>query len=59
MNNLLHRKKFKKRYIKKAKDGPAKIVEYNYIATPKFKKGKDYIVRGKFIYISEEVFAGK
>ncbi|MBK8550892.1 MAG: hypothetical protein IPL53_07440 [Ignavibacteria bacterium] len=36
-----------------------KKVEYNYIVAPKFKKGTDYIVRGKFIYISEDVFKEK
>ena len=59
MNNLLHGKKYKKRYTKKAKDGSVKNTEINIIAPPKFKKGKDYIVRGKFIYVSEEVFAQK
>ena len=59
MNNLLHGKKYKKRYAKKSKDGSAKKVEYNYIAAPKFKKGTDYIVRGGFIYISEELFEKK
>jgi hypothetical protein len=61
MNNLLHGKKYKKRYIKKAKENDTssegKKVEYNYIAAPKFKKGSDYIVRGKFIYISEDLFS--
>ena len=56
MNNLLHGKKYKKRYTKKAKEGSAKDVEYNYIAAPKFKKGTDYVVRGGFIYILEEFF---
>jgi len=60
MNNLLHGKKYKKRYFKKAKDDDSsdkgKKVEYNYIAAPKFKKGTDYVVRGKFIYISEDLF---
>ncbi len=60
MNNLLHGKKYKKRYVKKMKDDDSSVtekkVEYNYIAAPKFKKGTDYIVRGGFIYISEEVF---
>ena len=32
---------------------------YNYIAAPNFKKGTDYIVRGRLIYISEEVFLKK
>ena len=64
MNNLLHGKKYKKRYVKKAKEGDdssseGKKVEYNYIAAPKFKKGTDYIVRGGFIYISEDVFSQK
>ena len=59
MNNLLHGKKYKKRYTKKAKDGSVKEVEHNYIAAPKFKKGTDYIVRGGFIYISEAVFSKK
>ena len=62
MNNLLHGKKYKKRYVKKAKDKDSveeKKVEYNYIAAPKFKKGTDYIVRGGFIYISEELFEKK
>ena len=63
MNNLLHGKKYKKRYVKKAKDDDSsdkgKKVEYNYIAAPKFKKGKDYIVRGKFIYISEDLLSQK
>ncbi len=59
MNNLLHGKKYKKRYTKKAKDGPAKIVEHNYIVAPKFKKGTDYIVRGGFIYLSEDLFSNK
>jgi len=63
MNNLLHGKKYKKRYVKKAKGDDSspegKKVEYNYIAAPKFKKGTDYIVRGGFIYISEEVFSSK
>ena len=63
MNNLLHGKKYKKWYVKKAKEGdPAtmeKKVEYNYIAAPKFKKGTDYVVRGGFIYISEDVFSQK
>ena len=59
MNNLLHGKKYKKRYVKKVKDGSTKDVEYNYIAAPKFKKGTDYIVRGGFIYISEELFEKK
>ena len=64
MNNLLHGKKYKKRYVKKAKGDDisspeGKMVEYNYIAAPKFKKGTDYIVRGGFIYVSEEVFGGK
>lgn len=63
MNNLLHGKKYKKRYVKKSKDDDPsameKKVEYNYIAAPKFKKGTDYIVRGGFIYISEEVFSWK
>ncbi len=61
MNNLLHGKKYKKRYVKKAKDDDSSTkdnkVEYNYIAAPKFKKGTDYIVRRGFIYISEEVFS--
>ena len=56
---MLHGKKYKKRYTKKAKDGPAKIVEHNYIVAPRFKKGTDYIVRGGFIYVSEEVFGEK
>ena len=59
MNNLLHGKKYKKRNTKKAKDGSVIEVEHNYIVAPIFKKGKDYIVRGKFIYVSEEVFAQK
>ena len=61
MNNLLHGKKYKKRYVKKGDDSApeGKKVEYNYIAAPKFKKGTDYIVRGKFVYISEEVFLEK
>ena len=64
MNNLLHGKKYKKWYVKKAKEDDdsspeGKKVEYNYIAAPKFKKGTDYIVRGGFIYISEEVFSKK
>ncbi|MBL0108936.1 MAG: hypothetical protein IPP52_17065 [Ignavibacteria bacterium] len=59
MNNLLHGKKYKKRNTKKAKDGSVIEVEHNYIVAPKFKKGTDYIVRGKFIYVSEEVFAQK
>ncbi len=63
MNNLLHGKKYKKRYVKKGReDDPAtkgKKVEYNYIAAPKFKKGTDYIVRGGFIYISEDEFSQK
>jgi len=64
MNNLLHGKKYKKRYVKKVKEGDnsspeGKKVEYNYIAAPKFKKGTDYIVRGGFIYISEDVFSQK
>ncbi len=64
MNNLLHGKKYKKRYVKKAKEDnnlsmKEKKVEYNYISAPKFKKGSDYIVRNGFIYISEEVFSKK
>ncbi len=61
MNNLLHGKKYKKRYVKKGDDSSSegKKVEYNYIAAPKFKKGTDYIVRGGFIYISEDVFSQK
>jgi len=62
MNNLLHGKKYKKRYVKKAKCENSlneKKVEYNYIAAPKFKKGTDYIVRGGFIFISEDVFLNK
>ena len=59
MNNLLHGKKYKKRYTKKTKDGSVKIVEHNYIAAPKFKKGTDYIVRGGFIYVSEDLFLQK
>jgi len=63
MNNLLHGKKYKKRYVKKGineeSSEKGKKVEYNYIAAPKFKKGTDYVVRGGFIYISEEVFEGK
>lgn len=42
MNNLLHGKKYKKRYTKKVKDGvfvTEKAVEHNYVAAPKFKKG--------------------
>ncbi|MBK8550897.1 MAG: hypothetical protein IPL53_07485 [Ignavibacteria bacterium] len=49
--------------MKKTKDddtsSEGKKVEYNYIAAPKFKKGTDYIVRGGFIYISEELFSKK
>ena len=59
MNNLLHGKKYKKRNTKKTKDGSVIEVEHNYIIAPKFKKGTDYIVRGKFIYVSEEVFSQK
>ncbi|MEO8211263.1 MAG: hypothetical protein ABI840_11955 [bacterium] len=63
MNNLLHGKKYKKRYVKKVKEddltGMEKKVEYNYIAAPKFKKGMDYIVRGGFIYVSEDLFSQK
>ena len=57
MNNLLHGKKYKKRSAKKGKYGSGKGEIINYIAPPKFKKGTDYIVRGGFIYVSEEVFA--
>jgi len=60
MNNLLHGKKYKKRYVKKMKDNDTivkeKQVEYNYISAPKFKKGTDYIVRSGFIYVSEDLF---
>ncbi len=50
MNNLLHCKKYKKRYVKKAKDdssSPGKNkVEYNYIAAPKFRKGLNILLEG-------------
>lgn len=64
MNNLLHGKKYKKRYIKKSINADDLIIKdqpvvYNYIAAPKFKKGVDYIVRGGFIYVSEELFEKK
>ncbi len=51
LNNLLHGKKYKKRYV--TSEGE-KI--YNYVVAPKFKKGKDYIVRDKHIFLSESLF---
>ena len=63
MNNLLHGKKYKKRYVKKANGDDSSLrvkeMEYNYITAPEFKKGLNYIVRGGFIYISEDLFSLK
>jgi len=51
LNNILHGKKYKKRYKSASGD---KV--YNYVVAPKFKKGKDYIVRDGHIYICEDKF---
>ena len=51
LNNLIHGKKYKKKY-----NSAAGVKVYNFISAPKYKKGKDYIVRDKHLYISESLF---